>query len=101
MIYSQLPQTYKYDTIADAIYAREVEYFHYDFDRLNFEYLLVKTDGEYRENIQSRLADTGTQMRNVLGIIEALQAQIDDEPAYAEAVERAVKRREEQKNVST
>jgi hypothetical protein len=33
MNYEQLPTEYKYDTLADAMYAREVEYFHYDFDR--------------------------------------------------------------------
>ena len=28
MIYTQLDPSYKYDVLADAIYSREVEYFH-------------------------------------------------------------------------
>jgi acyl-CoA reductase-like NAD-dependent aldehyde dehydrogenase len=39
MIYTQLSNDYKYDTLAEAIYSREVEHFHYDFDRKNFEHL--------------------------------------------------------------
>jgi hypothetical protein len=92
--YEQLPIEYKYDTLAEAIYAREVEYFHYDFDRKNFEHLLANaTDGEFIANVADRLNDTRKQMGNVLLIISALKAQIDDEAAYAAAVERATAKR--------
>jgi hypothetical protein len=94
MNYEQLPTEYKYDTLADAMYAREVEYFHYDFDRKNFEHLLANaTDNEFAANIAERLDATRKQMGNVLAVTEALKAQIDDEAAYAEAVERVTAKR--------
>ena len=95
MIYSQLPSSYKYDTLADAIYGREVEYFHYDFDRINFEYILKDLpECEYRTNIENRLLDTVGTMAQVERTMAALLAQIDDPIAYAEGVARAIERRE-------
>jgi hypothetical protein len=95
MIYSQLPSSYKYDTLADAIYGREVEYFHYNFDRINFEYTLKDLpECEYRTNIENRLADTVGTMAQVERTMAALLAQIDDPIAYAEGVARAIERRE-------
>jgi hypothetical protein len=94
MQYEQLPNEYKYDTLADAMYAREVEYFHYDFDRKNFEHLLANaTDNEFAANVADRLNDTRKQMGNVMLIINALRSQIDDEEAYATAVERVTAKR--------
>ena len=94
MIYTQLPTIYKYDTLADAIYAREVEYFHYDFDRINFEYLLANaTDNEFAANIAERLNDTRKQMANVNAVIAALHAQIDDQAEYKAAVVRVTAKR--------
>jgi hypothetical protein len=94
MQYEQLPTEYKYDTIADAMYAREVEYFHYDFDRKNFEHLLANaTDNEFAANVAERLDSTRKQMGNVEAVIEALKAQIDDIAAYAAAVERVTEKR--------
>lgn len=96
MNYEQLPTEYKYDTIADAVYAREVEYFHYDFDRKNFEHLLANaTDNEFASNIAERLNETRKQMGNVMLIISALKSQIDDADAYAAAVERVTAKRKE------
>lgn len=96
MIYTQLVDDYKYDTIAEAIYAREVEYFHYDFDRVNFEYLIAKSDDpEFVTNVRERLNDTAKQMNNVMLIIEALKSQIDNHDAYNEAVARAIAKRKE------
>ena len=95
MQYTQLGNTYKYDTLADAVYAREVEYFHYDFDRVNFEHLLQNaTDTEFLANVTERLETTKKQMATVSAIIDALRAQIDDEEAYAAAVERAAAKRQ-------
>ena len=94
MIYTQLSPNYKYDTIAEAIYAREVEYFHYDFDRINFNYLLsVLPDGELKNTTSERLASTMQQMNSVSAIMDALKSQIDDEQSYAEAVVRVTAKR--------
>ena len=94
MQYEQLPTEYKYDTLADAMYAREVEYFHYDFDRKNFEHLLANaTDNEFAANVSERLDATRKQMGNVMAVVDALKAQIDDEAAYAAAVERVTAKR--------
>jgi len=96
MKYEQLTAEYKYDTLADAIYAREVEYFHYDFDRKNFEHLLANaTDNEFASNVAERLNDTRKQMNNVMLIISALKSQIEDDDAYAAAVERVTAKRKE------
>jgi hypothetical protein len=98
MNYTSLDKNYKYETIATAIYAREVEYFHYDFDRVNFEYLIANsTDKDFVADIINRLADTKKQMTNLSAIVAALHAQIDDEAAYLAAVERVtIKRKSEQ-----
>ena len=94
MKYEQLPAEYKYDTLAEAMYAREVEFFHYDFDRINFEHILANvTDNEFAANVTERLYETRKQMTNVLGVVAALKAQIDDADAYAAAVERATAKR--------
>ena len=98
MKYTQLTYDYKYDVIADAIFAREMEYFHYEFDKTNFEHLLkALPEGEYRTNVEQRLADTIKQMAHVDAIYAALMAQVDDQDAYAAAVERAKVRREKEK----
>lgn len=94
MKYEQLPTEYKYETLAEAMYAREVEYFHYDFDRKNFEHLLANaTDNEFAANVSERLDATRKQMGNVMAVVNALKAQIDDEAAYAAAVERVTAKR--------
>jgi hypothetical protein len=94
MEYQQLSNEYKYDTLADAMYAREVEHFHYDFDRKNFEHLLANaTDNEFAANVAERLNDTRKQMGNVEVIITALRAQIDNDEEYAAAVERVTAKR--------
>jgi len=96
MKYTQLDNTYKYDTLAEAIYGREMEYFHYDFDRKNFEYLLTNLpESSYTQDIAKRLADTVTQMENVKAIMSALLSQIDDQAAYDAAVLRAIEKRKE------
>jgi hypothetical protein len=94
MTYTQLTSAYKYDTIAEAIYAREMEHFHYDFDRANFQYLLAHTDDEaFKTDLTSRLAGTIAQMQKVEGIMAALRSQIDDQQAYDAAVIRTTAKR--------
>jgi hypothetical protein len=94
MKYDQLSPQYKYDTLADAMYAREVEHFHYDFDRKNFEYLLANaTDNEFAANVAERLNSTRKEMGNVEAVMAALKDQIEDQAAYDAAVERVTAKR--------
>jgi hypothetical protein len=103
MKYTQLPTSYKYEVIANAVYGREVEYFHYDFDRINFEYLLnILPEGTYRDDVANRLKETLIHMKNVEAIMEALNSQIDDFQAYAEAIESVTaKRKAQEESCST
>ena len=95
MQYTQLNNAYKYSTLADAIYGREMEHFHYDFDRKNFEYLIkILPDGAYKQDIIRRLEETKAQMKNAEAIMAALIAQIDDQDAYNEAVLKAIQKRQ-------
>ena len=94
MSYEQLSTDYKYDILADAMYAREVEHFHYDFDRKNFEYLLANaTDNEFAANVAERLNSTRKEMGNVEAIMAALRSQIEDQAAYDAAVVRVTAKR--------
>ena len=95
MNYTQLSQTYRDDVLAEAIYAREVEYFHYDFDRINFSELLKEMPlGDYRTDIEARLVSTIAQMRNVENICNVLLAQVTDAKAHAAAIVRTTEKRE-------
>lgn len=96
MIYTQIQDSYKYRHIANAVYAREMEYFHYDFDLKNFEHLVENIPpSAFRDDVEKRIVETKAQMENVLAIIAALKSQIDDEEAYAEAVSHTTRQREE------
>ena len=98
MIYTQLPTSYKYDTLAEAIYGREIEYFHYDFDRINFEHILAELpECDYRTNIEKRLFDTIAMMAQSEKTMAALVAQIDNKEAYAAAVIRTTEKRAAEK----
>lgn len=89
MQYKQLPKSYKYEVLAQAIRAREVEHFHYAFDAGNFERLLKSMPpGQYRDDLVRRLEETRAQMLIVEAIHAALCEQIDDPDAYAAAVEK-------------
>lgn len=97
MQYTQLPPTYKNDTIAEAIYAREIEFFHYEFDANNFRHLLtLLPEGPYQQDVQNRLNSTLVQMANVDAIYHALVAQITDPEDYAAAVLRTTEKRKTQ-----
>jgi hypothetical protein len=94
MIYTQLPQTYCDDVLAEAIYGREVEFFHYDFDRNNFTKLLEDMpSGAYRDDIENRLVGTIEQMHNVESIYNALISQITNQEAHDAAVLRTTEKR--------
>ena len=94
MDYQYIEQSLKEDHLANALYAREVEYFHYDFDRINFEYLLkITTDQAAKKDIENRLASTRQQMQMVSNVYEALKSQITDQADHAAAVERVTAKR--------
>ncbi len=94
MKYQQLEQDYRDDLLADALYAREVEYFHYDFDRTNFvEMLRVLQKGDYRNEIEERLKQTEEQMRRVACVYAALLTKVVDVEAHKRAVGRCKERR--------
>ena len=94
MIYTQLSKNYKYEVIAEAIYGRELEHFHYDFDKINFERILeTATEGDYKTDIEKRLSDTLMQMEKVEAIYASLMSQVDDQEAYAAAVIRMTEKR--------
>jgi hypothetical protein len=87
--YSLLESTYKYDVLAENIYGREKEYFHYQLDIDNFNHMLANPiDGLDEGSIRQRMAETLTQQNIVRQIYEALIAQIDNQEAYAAAVAR-------------
>lgn len=94
MKYSQLPTSYKYEVLAEAVYAREMEFFHYDFDRVNFENLLkTLPEGKHKVDIKKRLADTLEQMNYVEAIYAALLEQVDNQEAYDATVLRVTQKR--------
>jgi len=97
MKYLQLPQIYIDDTIAEALYAREVEFFHYDFDRKNYvaiiEAMPDDADAAYRADMQKRIDDTLLQMGYVELIYAALLGQITDPAAHVAAVTRTTAKR--------
>jgi hypothetical protein len=96
MKYVQLNSTYKDDTIAEAMYAREVEYFHYEFDAINFEVILKSEKNELRRtDLQDRLSTTRLEMEQVDAIYRALQSQITSEDAHQAAIARTTKKRED------
>jgi len=98
MIYTQLSKNYKYQVIAESIYGRELEHFHYDFDKKNFERILeTATEGDYKTDVEKRLSDTLMQMAKVEAIYAALMSQVDDQEAYDAAVIRTTEKREADK----
>ncbi len=96
MQYKQLKDEYKADTLANAMYAREVEHFHYAFDAKNFEHLIDNApQGADTSDLKQRLEDTRIQMGAVENTYKALEAQITDQSEHDAAVIRTTKKREE------
>lgn len=94
MEYEQLEQEYRDDHLAEAMYAREVEWFCYDFDRRNFEKMLTGLPaGEYRTMLEKRRADTLAQMTAVDLVYAALKSQVTDVTAHKAAVARVSAKR--------
>jgi hypothetical protein len=94
MKYEQIISTYRDDLIAEALYAREIEYFHYDFDRINFEHILKNLpECDYKTLIEKRHFDTVGAMAQVEKTADALRAQITDLDAHAAAIVRTTEKR--------
>lgn len=86
--------TYKYDLLAEQIYSREQEWFHYNFDKQNFEDMITRLpEGQAKNDLLKRLSDTITQMNIVENIHTSLVNQIQDQIAYQAAVERTAAKR--------
>lgn len=100
MKYKQLPKTHKADTIAEAMYGREMEYFHYEFDVINFKHLIHNaSEGADTKDIQVRLAESLASMATVEAVYEALQAQITDQAEHEAAIIRTTKKRQENEQI--
>ena len=94
MKYEQINPMYRDDLIAEALFGRELEYFHYDFDRINFEHILKDLpESEYRTLIEQRHADTVGAMAQVEKTAEALRSQITSLEAHAAAIVRTTEKR--------
>lgn len=95
MKYEQLQKNYQDDYLADAMYAREAEWFHYDFDRANFVLMLegMKKDDPRRQDLELRLANTLQQMDTVDRVYAAHEHMVTDQERHAAAVERTAARR--------
>lgn len=94
MKYVQLSQDYQDDALADALYARELEWFHYDFDRANFvEMLRMLPASEFRDMIAKRLEETIVQMQRVEIIHASLELRITDIAAHEAAILRVTAKR--------
>ena len=90
MEFEQLDDAYRDDHIAQALYAREMELYHYDVDRKNFAHMLTdrRLPDSMRQDLEKRLIDIAVQMDMVVRVMAALRAQISSPQAHAAAVER-------------
>jgi hypothetical protein len=96
MKYKLIPKTHLADTIAEAMYGREMEYFHYEFDVINFKHLIDNApEGADLKDVHERLAASLASMATVEAVYEALQARITDQAEHEAAVIRTTKRRKE------
>jgi len=96
MDYTQLQPQYQLDTIAEAMYSREQEHYHYAVDAANFEQMLTQNlEPAYRTMIETRLTETRARMIEVDAIYAALKSQADaaDQIAFAEAMTRTAAKR--------
>ena len=96
MEFKQLEPVYHLDVVAEAMYGREKEFYHYDLNRRNFENILTQSIApEFRAVIEKNLADTLARMAEVDAIYAALKVQADaaDPVAWADAVARTAAKR--------
>ena len=100
MKYKLLPETHKADTIAAAMYSREIEYFHDEFDVINFKHLIDNApEGADMKDVHERLAASLESMATVEAVYEALQARITDQAEHEAAIIRTTKKRQEDEQI--
>lgn len=94
LVYKHCTDDYQWDIIAEQIYNREHEHYHYELDRQNFVKMLETLEpGQFRDQIQERLDSTIREQSKVEAVYNALQAQIDDQAAFDAAMARVVAKR--------
>lgn len=91
MEFEQLSTDYIDDYIAEAMLARETEWFHYNVDRQNFEDIrsaLPVEEAAQRADMERRIQETTKQMAVVDSVYAALKRRIRSPDAHAAAIER-------------
>jgi hypothetical protein len=92
--YSHCTDDYQWDVIAEQLYNREHEHYHYELDRQNFVKMLETLEpGPFREEVQERLTSTIREQNKVEAIYNSLLAQIDDKAAFDAAMARVIAKR--------
>lgn len=95
MLYVLLEEEKRDDHLAESLYNREMEHFHYGFDQAVFIKMLETLGpGEYRDRIQKHLEDTSKRMAEVQSIHAALTAKITDHAAHGRAAARMKAKRD-------
>ena len=86
----QLDPEYCDDQIAEAMYQREKEWWHYQLDRANFTDIAARlgADSGRAEELLGRIAEIDRQVEIVEAVYSALRARIRSPEAHAAAVER-------------
>lgn len=94
MDFEQLTAEYIDDYIAEAMYARELEWFQYNFDKQNFLHMLESMPASAaRESLVARIKDIDVQMAVVEQVYTALKAQIRNTAAHTDAIARVAAKR--------
>ena len=94
MIYKQLTQEYMDDVIAEAMFIREREHFHYALDYENMQNMLkLAPEGPFKQNLVKRLGETAQRMQEVDIIYAALESRVEDQQRHIAAVTRVQAKR--------
>lgn len=94
MDFEQLKTEYADDYVAEAMYARELEWFQYDFDRRNFQDMVDRmAEGPEREALRERIRQINTQIKIVEDVYESLKNRVRSPEAHAAAVARVSAKR--------
>lgn len=94
MKFDYLEQDYIDDVIAEALHARETEWFHYALDLANFQDVLkASNDPELRADMEARIAAITRSLDVVDKIYAALKSRIVCPERHALAVARCAARR--------
>ena len=96
MILEQLEPEYGDDQIAEALYQRELEWWHYQLDRSNFMFMVERfgTQSARGQDLLRRIEEIDAQVEMVEAVCAALRARIRSPEAHAAAVARARARRD-------